>query len=77
MRRNDDGARSAPGVAEVRLSGTPAGTAALLAVLEAAPGVEILTRSAAYVNRRSPGQRVYLLVRVTEPGDGTPAGGAR
>lgn len=59
------GARqSAPGVVEIRLSGTHADTDKLLAVLEAAPGVEVLTWSAAYPNRRSPGHRVYLIVRL-------------
>jgi hypothetical protein len=73
---------AAPGVAQVRLSGQPEDTTALVSVLErlasgqtlSPAGIEILTRSAPYVNRREPGQRVYLTVRVTaSSGSGTEA----
>lgn len=51
-----------PGLTEVRLSGDPAGIDAAAAVLAA--GSEILTRRGPYPNRRDPGVRVYLTIRV-------------
>ena len=65
-------ASTAPGIAEVRLSGSAEDVATLVSVLDrlgaglpvTTVGVEILTRSAPYLNRRDPGQRVYLTVRV-------------
>jgi hypothetical protein len=62
----------------VRLSGQPQDTDALMAALERlaagqpAARIEILTQSAPYTNRRDPGQRLYLTVRVeTATGGGT------
>lgn len=72
----DDQHRTAPGVAEVRLSGRPEDTSALMAVLERLAAddvrIKILTRSAPYANRRDTGQRIYLTVRV----ESSPAGDA-
>ena len=67
-----DRQQNAPGVVEVRMSGQPEDAGALASVLERLAGglpvggtrIEILTRSAPYANRRDPGQRVYMLVRV-------------
>ena len=61
-----------PGIVEARLSGGAEDVAAVISVLErlgaALPvttaGVEVLHRSSAYPNRRDPGERVYLTVRV-------------
>lgn len=67
---NGDQHQAAPGVAEIRLSGQPQDTDALVAALEQlaagqpADGIEILTRNGPYANRRGTGQRVYLTVRV-------------
>ena len=67
--------QAAPGVAEIRLSGQPQDTDALVAALEQlaagqpAGRIEILTRSAPYANRRGTGQRVYLTVRVGTTAD--------
>jgi hypothetical protein len=58
--------RSSPGVIHVRLSGLPADADALAAVLAAVPGLEVLTGpDGPYPNRRSPGHRLYLTVRLT------------
>jgi len=65
-------AHIAPGVAEIRLSGMPADVDAVVSVLERfAAGLpvetmrlKILTRSTGRRNRRSPGHRVYLVVRL-------------
>jgi hypothetical protein len=51
-----------PGRVGVRLSGDPAGIEAAEAVLAA--GSEILARSGPHPNRRDPGVRVYLTIRV-------------
>jgi hypothetical protein len=64
----------APGVVEIRLSGDIADLDALTARLAGMPGVEILSQSAGYPNRRDPGERVYLTARLTVPG--AAAGGA-
>lgn len=64
-------AHIAPGVAEIRLSGMPADVDTLISVLERfaaglpveTVGLKILTRSTGRRNRRSPGHRVYLVVR--------------
>lgn len=74
MSGSDKGLSSecAPGVACIRLSGSAEDVEVLTSVLERVAaglpvttvGVEILTRSAPYLNRRDPGQRVYLTVRV-------------
>jgi hypothetical protein len=58
------------GIVNIRLSGQSQDTDALVAALEQlaagqpAGRIEILTRSAPYANRRDPGQRLYLTVRV-------------
>lgn len=61
----------APGVVKVRLSGAPddvAMVATLLTDYDGAPGVQIIERSAPYPNRRDPGERVYLTVRLAPEG---------
>jgi hypothetical protein len=66
--------RPAPGVVQVRLSGLPADAEALAAVLAAAPGVQILTGpDGPYPNRRQPGHRLYLTLRLTPPITNAPA----
>ena len=57
----------APGVVQVRLNGGQDDDAAALAgVLAAVPGLEVLTGpDGPYPNRRSPGHRFYLTVRLT------------
>ena len=58
--------RPAPGVVHIRLSGPPAGAEALAAVLASTPAVQILTRpDGPYPNRRQPGHRLYLTLRLT------------
>lgn len=58
-------AGQAPGVVRVRLSGA-VGDIEVLAALLAAPGVvEVIEKSAPYPNRRDPGERVYLTLKVT------------
>jgi hypothetical protein len=52
-------------VVRVRLSGLPGAPEAVAALLASCPGVEVLTGpDGPYPNRRQPGHRVYLLVRV-------------
>lgn len=61
----------APGVVKIRLSGAPddvAMMATLITDYDGAPGIEIIERSAPRVNRRDPGERVYLTVRVAPEG---------
>jgi len=66
----------APGVVEVRLSGMSEDTATVISVLERLAsglpvttiGLEIVHRSGPRPNRRDPGERVYVLVRVTGAG---------
>jgi hypothetical protein len=65
-----------PGVVEVRLSGAAEDTATVISVLERlAAGLpvttialEIVHRSGPRANRRDPGERTYLLVRVRQDG---------
>ena len=68
-----------PGVVEVRLSGAAEDTGTLISVLErlatglpvATIGLEVLHRSGPRANRRDPGERTYLLVRVRQDGSGS------
>jgi MerR HTH family regulatory protein len=53
----------APGVVQVRLMGDPADIGRVRDLLAAA-GAEVLTASGARVNRRDPGVRAYLTVRL-------------
>lgn len=71
----------APGVVELRLSGSPEDTGTLISVLErlaaglpvTTVGVEILHRTGP-LNRRDPGECVYVRVRVGQaPGGWKPA----
>jgi hypothetical protein len=55
----------APGVVKVRLSGAAADIEPVAGLLAARGWV--LDRSAAYPNRRDPGERVYLTLQVTAP----------
>jgi hypothetical protein len=58
----------APGVVKVRLTGGRGDTAALADVLAAVLGVDVLTGpDGPYPNRRQPGHRLYLTVRLTPP----------
>ncbi len=65
--------RPAPGVVHVRLSGHLTDAAALAAVLASVPAMQILSGpDGLYPNRRQPGPRLYLTVRlipapITEP----------
>jgi hypothetical protein len=61
----------ADGVVRVRFSGA-AGDIDAAAALAGQDGIELIERSAPYPNRRDPGHRVYLTVRVRRM-----AGGAR
>ena len=64
-----------PGMVKVRLSGEQHALYALAAMLAANPAVEILAGpDGPYRNRREPGYRVYLTVRV--PPHDTDQGGA-
>ena len=60
-------AGTAPGVVKIRLSGDPADLGRLAHVLtrSAADCVVVLEESALYANRRDPGWRCYLTVRIT------------
>ena len=56
----------APGVVQVRLNGDQDDAAAMASVLAAVPGLEVLTGpDDPYPNRRRPGHRLYLTVRLT------------
>lgn len=76
--------RQAPGTVELRLSGSPEDTGILISVLErlaaglpvTTVGLEILHRSGARANRRDPGERTYVLVRVTAAGTGASGSGS-
>jgi hypothetical protein len=65
-----------PGVVEVRLSSAAEDTGILISVLErlatglpvTTVALEILYRSGARANRRDPGERAYVLVRVCQDG---------
>ncbi len=69
----------APGVVEVRLSGTAEDTSTVVSVLErlaaglpvTTVSLEILHRSGPRANRRDPGERTYLLVQVRQDGGGS------
>jgi len=58
-----------PGVVKLRLCGATADIATLAGLLAAFPVVEIIDQSPGYPNRRDPGERAYLTVRLT-PGAG-------
>jgi hypothetical protein len=61
-------ARPAPGIVVVRLSGHPGDAGALAAILASIPAVQILTGpDGPYPNRRQPGHRLYLTLRLTQP----------
>jgi len=58
----------APGVVRVRLTGGQNNAAGLARALAAIPGLEVLTGpDGPYPNRRQPGHRFYLTVRLTPP----------
>jgi hypothetical protein len=61
-------AGQAPGVVKARLSGTVEDIEIVAEILTGVPGagVEVLDRSAPYPNRRDPGVRVYLTLRISE-----------
>jgi hypothetical protein len=59
---------TAAGVVKIRLSGDPADSALLAAIIGASPAVEVIEQSAPYPSRRDPGERTYLTVRVDRPG---------
>jgi hypothetical protein len=61
-------AGQAPGVVKIRLSGATGDVEVLADVLSASPSAEVIDRSAPYPNRRDPGERVYLTVRITKGG---------
>ena len=64
----------APGVVQVRLNGDQDDAAAMAGVLAAVPGLEILTGpDGPYPNRRQPGHRLYLTLRLTPPITNVPA----
>jgi hypothetical protein len=77
-------ARPEPGVVEVQLSGTAEDTATVISVLERLAaglpvttiGLEVLHRSSTRTNRRYPGERRYVLVRVTAAGTGASGSGS-
>jgi hypothetical protein len=67
-------AGQAPGVVKVRLSGDLPDLAILAALLASHPAIEILTGpDGPQANRREPGARVYLTVRVPAPSAGAGA----
>jgi hypothetical protein len=59
-------AGQAPGVVKIRLSGVAGDVEVLADVLSTSLAAEVIDRSAPYPNRRDPGERVYLTLRVTE-----------
>lgn len=60
--------RTAHGVVQIRLSGHLADDRVLAAVLAAVPAVQILSGpDGPYPNRRQPGHRLYLTLRLTQP----------
>ena len=62
-------AELAPGVVKVRLSGATPATDALIKILAAAAGVEILTGpDGPYPNHRDAGARMYVTLRLPHPG---------
>jgi hypothetical protein len=62
-------AGQAPGVVKARLSGAAEDLEVVAEILGGYPGagVEVLDRSAPYPNRRDPGVRVYLTLRISGP----------
>jgi len=72
-------AGQAPGTVELRLSGAAEDTSTVISVLERVAaglpvttvGLDILHKSGQRANRRDPGGRVYLLVRVRPGGAGS------
>ena len=68
--------RQAPGTVELRLSGSPEDTGTLVSVLErlaaglpvTTVALEIRRCSGPRANRRDPGERTYLVVRVRQDG---------
>jgi hypothetical protein len=66
-------AGQAPGVVKVRLSGAAEDLEVVAEILAGYPGagVQILDQSAPYPNRRDPGQRVHLTLRIADPQGGT------
>ena len=59
-------AGQAPGIVKIRLSGA-AGDVAMVAALLTdydGCGIDVIEQSAPYPNRRDPGERVYLTVRI-------------
>ncbi len=59
-------AGQARGVVKIRPSGAAGDVEVLADVLSASPAAEVIDRSAPYPNRRDPGERVYLTLRITE-----------
>ena len=59
-------AGQAPGVVKVRLSGASGAGAVVAALLTGYDGcgIDVIEQSAPYPNRREPGERVYLTVRI-------------
>lgn len=55
---------TAPGVVDVRVSGEMADIVRLTDLLSRVPGVEVLATHGPRPNRRNPGVRVHLTVRV-------------
>jgi hypothetical protein len=68
--------RQALGTVELRLSGSPEDTGTLISVLERLAAalhvttvdLEIMRCSSSRANRRDPGERTYLVVRVRQDG---------
>ena len=66
----------APGVVRVRVSGAAGDVDVVAAVFGGADGIEVVETSARYPNRRDPGERLYLTVRLATrdlPGHRDPA----
>jgi len=59
-------AGQAPGIAKIRPSGAARNVAMVAALLTGYDGcgIDVIGQSAAYPNRRDPGERVYLTVRI-------------
>ena len=59
-------AGQAPGIVKVRLSGAAGDVAMVAALLTGndGRGIDVIEQSAPYPNRRDPGERVYLTVRI-------------
>jgi hypothetical protein len=64
----------APGVVKIRLSGALPDITALAALLGClAPGIDLIEVSQPYPNRRDPGARLYLTLRIPADPTGTGA----